>query len=111
MTLEWDLDAQAAAGAQWCRTEPVLVQISAAKRLRDRAERDAAQAGEVRVNAAARGGFGRRAAQRGGGMNRAISVREPDACLAVRIDRRWHIRRSCPHRAGFARQRAARPFA
>ena len=50
-TLEWDLDAQQLMN-QWVQNQPVLVQISAAKRLRDRAERDARQAGEARVNAA-----------------------------------------------------------
>jgi len=50
-TLEWDLDAQQLM-ADWVENQPVLVQISAAKRLRDRAERDARQAGETRVNAA-----------------------------------------------------------
>jgi chlorophyllide a reductase subunit Z len=34
------------------QSEPVLVQISAAKRLRDRAERDARRAGEERVTVA-----------------------------------------------------------
>ena len=38
--------------SQWVQNQPVLVQISAAKRLRDRAERDARQAGEACVNAA-----------------------------------------------------------
>jgi 3,8-divinyl chlorophyllide a/chlorophyllide a reductase subunit Z len=46
----WD-DAAHAALAEFVQTEPVLVQISAAKRLRDRAERDARQAGEERVTA------------------------------------------------------------
>jgi len=50
-TLEWDLDAQQLLN-QWVQNQPVLLQISAAKRLRDRAERDARQAGEARVNAA-----------------------------------------------------------
>jgi chlorophyllide a reductase subunit Z len=44
----WDDDAQELLG-EIVRTEPVLVQISAAKRLRDRAERDARRAREERV--------------------------------------------------------------
>jgi chlorophyllide a reductase subunit Z len=44
----WDDDAQRLLG-EFVETEPVLVQISAAKRLRDRAERDARRAGEARV--------------------------------------------------------------
>ena len=47
----WDDDAQQLLG-EFVDTEPVLVQISAAKRLRDRAERDARKAGEARVTAA-----------------------------------------------------------
>jgi chlorophyllide a reductase subunit Z len=47
----WDEAAQALL-AQIVQREPVLVQISAAKRLRDRAERDARHAGEARVTAA-----------------------------------------------------------
>jgi chlorophyllide a reductase subunit Z len=47
----WDLDAQELLD-EYVQTEPVLVQISAAKRLRDRAERDAKRAGEDRVTAA-----------------------------------------------------------
>jgi chlorophyllide a reductase subunit Z len=46
----WDDDAQRLLG-ELVQTEPVLVQISAAKRLRDRAERDARRAGEDRVTA------------------------------------------------------------
>jgi 3,8-divinyl chlorophyllide a/chlorophyllide a reductase subunit Z len=47
----WDIEAQQLLG-EFVQTEPVLVQISAAKRLRDRAERDAKRAGEERVSAA-----------------------------------------------------------
>ncbi|MGJ7506199.1 chlorophyllide a reductase subunit Z [Variovorax sp. GT1P44] len=44
----WDDEAQRLLN-ELVETEPVLVQISAAKRLRDRAERDARRAGEDRV--------------------------------------------------------------
>jgi chlorophyllide a reductase subunit Z len=47
----WDDDAQHLL-EELVRGQPVLVQISAAKRLRDRAERDARRAGEERVTAA-----------------------------------------------------------
>jgi chlorophyllide a reductase subunit Z len=47
----WDDEAQTLL-SEFVQTEPVLVQISAAKRLRDRAERDARRAGEDRVTAA-----------------------------------------------------------
>jgi chlorophyllide a reductase subunit Z len=47
---DWDDEAQALLG-ELVAHEPVLVQISAAKRLRDRAERDARRAGEDRVSA------------------------------------------------------------
>jgi chlorophyllide a reductase subunit Z len=50
-TSPWDDDAQALL-AEFVQSEPVLVQISAAKRLRDRAERDARRAGEERVTVA-----------------------------------------------------------
>ena len=47
----WDEAALRLLG-EFVESEPVLVQISAAKRLRDRAERDAKQAGEARVSEA-----------------------------------------------------------
>ena len=48
--LPWDEDAQELL-AEFVSAEPVLVQISAAKRLRDHAERDARKAGEPRITA------------------------------------------------------------
>jgi chlorophyllide a reductase subunit Z len=48
-TCPWDDDAQALLN-EIIASEPVLVQISAAKQLRDRAERDARRAGERRVS-------------------------------------------------------------
>jgi chlorophyllide a reductase subunit Z len=47
----WDDDAAAALDAH-LEAQPFLVRISAAKRLRERAEREARQAGEDRVTAA-----------------------------------------------------------
>src|SRR5262245_58729655 len=47
----WDDDARELFD-QMVSHQPVLVQISAAKQLRDRAERDARSAGETRVSAA-----------------------------------------------------------
>ena len=49
-TAPWDAEAQQHL-AELVAREPVLVQISAAKQLRDRAERDARRAGEPRVTA------------------------------------------------------------
>jgi chlorophyllide a reductase subunit Z len=50
-THRWEDEAQRLL-ADLVAAEPVLVQISAAKRLRDRAERDARRAGEITVTAA-----------------------------------------------------------
>ena len=46
----WDADAQLLL-EEYLETQPFLVRISAAKKLRDRVERDARQAGETRVTA------------------------------------------------------------
>jgi len=50
-SLDWDEDARERL-AERVADEPVLIQISVAKRLRDRAEREAREAGEDRVTAA-----------------------------------------------------------
>jgi chlorophyllide a reductase subunit Z len=49
--LAWEDEARAALD-ELVDAQPVLIRISAAKRLRDRAERDARAAGEARVTAA-----------------------------------------------------------
>ena len=49
--LPWDQDAQKLV-ADYIKTRPVLIQISAAKEMRDRVEQDAEKAGEERVTAA-----------------------------------------------------------
>ena len=48
--LPWDQDAQKLV-ADYIKTRPVLVQISAAKEMRDRVEQDAEKAGEERITA------------------------------------------------------------
>jgi chlorophyllide a reductase subunit Z len=50
-SLPWDQDAQKLV-ADFIKTRPVLIQISAAKEMRDRVEQDAEKAGEERVTAA-----------------------------------------------------------
>jgi chlorophyllide a reductase subunit Z len=49
--LPWDQDAQKLV-ADYIKTRPVLIQISAAKEMRDRVEQDAEKAGEERITAA-----------------------------------------------------------
>ena len=49
-SLPWDQDAQKLV-ADYIKTRPVLVQISAAKEMRDRVEQDAEKAGEERITA------------------------------------------------------------
>jgi chlorophyllide a reductase subunit Z len=48
--LQWDQDAQKLV-ADYIKTRPVLIQISAAKEMRDRVEQDAEKAGEDRITA------------------------------------------------------------
>ena len=50
-SLPWDQDAQKLV-ADYIKTRPVLIQISAAKELRDRVEQDAEKAGEERITGA-----------------------------------------------------------
>ena len=57
--LPWLPDASAALN-ELVDAEPVLIRISAAKKLRDRAERDAKAAGEVEVTAARVSGSARK---------------------------------------------------
>jgi hypothetical protein len=68
----WDDDAQAALHA-YIATQPVLVQISAAKQLRDRAEREAHAAGDDPCVAGAGAAPAR---HQGAGMN-ARSIQRP----------------------------------
>ena len=50
-SLPWDQDAQKLV-ADYIKTRPVLIQISAAKEMRDRVEQDAEKAGEERITVA-----------------------------------------------------------
>ena len=50
-SLPWDQDAQKLV-ADYIKTRPVLIQISAAKEMRDRVEQDAEKTGEERITAA-----------------------------------------------------------
>jgi chlorophyllide a reductase subunit Z len=65
-SLDWDEDARERL-AERVADEPVLIQISVAKRLRDRAEREAREAGEDRVTAA-------RVDRAAGVVRKAVSV-------------------------------------
>ena len=80
--LPWDDEAQGAARRDR-RGRPVLVRISAAKRLRDAAEREARRAGEERVSSHAsnaRARCWRRRAHDARGQRRATTGSRRDAC-------------------------------
>ena len=89
---------------EYLETEPFLVRISAAKRLRDRVERDARQAGEDRVTSR----VARRAcARRDGGRHDRSAASEFRPAIVRRGWRApWRrLRHGNPSRAGWARQR------